>query len=92
MKNVASAVTSPAIHNGMPNSRLNPTAAPRNSARSVAMATTSISSHSPITTQRGNRSRQCSARFFPVAMPSLADSDCSRMAMRLLATMTQHRR
>ena len=34
-------------------------------------------------------SRQCSARFLPVAMPSLAERVCTSMAMRLLATITQ---
>ena len=39
-------------HKGMPKSRLNPRAAPRNSARSVAMATSSISTHMTHTTGR----------------------------------------
>ena len=39
----------------------------------------------------GKCSRHCSARFLPVAMPSLADSDWISMAIRLLATITHSR-
>ena len=64
-------------------------AAPTNSARSVAMAISSAWIHRKMTTGRGNRSRQTSARFWPVAMPSLALSDWMSMAIRLAASTTQ---
>ena len=82
----------PASQSGIPSSRLKPIAAPRNSARSVAMATTSIKPHIAQTAPGGNWSRQCSARFLPVAMPSLAERVWSSMAIRLLATTTQSSR
>jgi hypothetical protein len=41
MPNATAAVIRPAGNNGTPKSRFNPTAAPTNSARSVAMAMTS---------------------------------------------------
>ena len=64
-------------------------AAPTNSARSVAMAISSAWIHRKMTTGRGNRSRQTSARFWPVAMPSLALIDWMSIAMRL-AERTTH--
>jgi len=88
---VLTAVSRPATQRGIPNSRWNPNAAPRNSARSVAMATSSMRTHMMSTTGPGNRSRQASARLSPVAMPSLAESACTSMAERLLATRTQSR-
>ena len=89
MANVVAPVRTPATKSGIPKRRLNPRAAPRNSARSVAMATASMISHMAQTAQRGNWSRQCSARFFPVAIPSLAERVWVSIAMRLLATITQ---
>ncbi len=65
-----------------------PMAAPMNSARSVAIATNSINTHMIHTTGRGKFSRHCSARFFPEAMPSLAESACRSMAIRLLPRIT----
>jgi hypothetical protein len=53
------------------------------------MATPSMITHMPETPQRGSWSRQCSAKFFPVAIPSLAESAWVSIAMRLLATITQ---
>ena len=82
------AVRMPAIQSGMPNSRLKPSAAPRNSARSVAMATSSISTHMIHTTGAGNARGTARPGSAPVAMPSLADSVWISMAIRLLATTT----
>ncbi len=65
-----------------------PMAAPRTSATSVAMAANSEISHSPKTTGREKWSRHTSARFLPVAMPSLAESVWMSMAIKLLATTT----
>ena len=92
MTNVAMPVRMPASQSGIPSSRLKPIAAPRNSARSVAMATISINAHIVQTAPGWNRSRQCSARFLPVAMPSLAERLWSSMAIRLLASTTQSSR
>ena len=58
-----------------PKTRCSPSAAPTNSARSVAIAIASACSHSSTTTRNGSRSRQTSGRLRPVAMPSLALSD-----------------
>ena len=66
-------------------------APPRNSARSVAMAATSLATHRHATTGRGNWSRQCSARLRPVTMPSLAARDWNSMATRLARIATQSR-
>jgi len=58
MANVTTPVRTPATNSGMPKSRLKPKAAPRNSARSVAMATNSIKTHmvhtASVGTGRGN--------------------------------------
>ena len=91
IRKVTTAVSRPASQSGMPNSRLKPIAAPINSARSVAMATSSISTHIPQTTGLGKWSRQSSARLRPVAIPSLADRHWISIAIRLLATTTQSR-
>ena len=48
-------------------------ALPRNSAKSVAMAATSLAIHIRNGTGCRKRSRDISARFRPVTMPSLAD-------------------
>ena len=88
MPNATTAVISPAGNSGIPNSRFSPTAAPTNSATSVAMATSSACTHSPRETARGNRSRQISGRSRPLATPSLADSYCTSMATRLASTTT----
>ena len=79
----------PAGSMGTPNTRFRASAAPTNSARSVAIATASACSHSSTTTRNENRSRQTSGRLRPVAMPSLALSDWISMAIRLAASTTQ---
>jgi len=58
----------------MLNSNAKPIEPPRNSARSVAIAAISLTTHIATTTGLGNSSRQISARFRPVTMPSLAES------------------
>ena len=63
-------------------------AAPMNSARSVAIAMTSAWIHNPTTAGNGNFCRQTSARFIPVAMPSLALIDWTSIAIRLAARTT----
>jgi hypothetical protein len=74
---------------GMPSRSWMPSAAPRNSARSVAIAMNSAWIHSPIEVLREKRSRQTSGRFRPVAIPSFADSVWISIAIRLEATITQ---
>ena len=59
---------------GNPKSSDKPIAPPRNSARSVAIAATSLIAHMTQTSGRGRLSRLSSARFFPVTIPSRADS------------------
>ena len=65
-------------------------APPRNSARSVAIAAISLTTHIAHTTGRGKCSRQCSARFLPVTMPSFAESAWNSMAMRFATTTTHN--
>ncbi len=62
------------------------------SARSVAIATNSACTQSPMLTRRGKVSRQTSGRLRPVARPSLADSDWISIAVMLAATITQSSR
>ena len=76
----------------VPISRLKPIAAPRNSARSVAIAITSAWIQSRIEVRREKCSRQTSGRFWPVAIPSLAESVWITIAIRLAATTTQSSR
>ena len=64
-------------------------APPRNSARSVAIAATSLTAHIAQTTGRGNSLRHNSARLAPVTMPSLAESPWNSIAIRLAASTTQ---
>ena len=73
----------------IPSRRWKPSAAPRNSARSVAIAITSAWSQSAIAVRWEKRSRQTSARFCPVAMPSFAESVWMSIAIRFEATITQ---
>ena len=73
----------------MPVSSCRPIAAPRNSARSVAIAIASAWIHSAIVTRWGNSSRQTSARLRPVAIPSFAESVWISIAIRFEATITQ---
>ena len=82
----------PAGKSGIPNSRLRPSAAPTTSAMSVAIATTSACSQRPIEVRREKRSRQSSARFLPVAIPSFADWVWTSIAIRLAASTTQSSR
>ncbi len=91
MPNATTAVMSPAGNSGTPKSRFRPTAAPTNSARSVAIAMISACTHRPRDTGRGRCSRQSSGRSFPVATPVFADRYCTIMAIRLAATITQMR-
>ena len=53
MANATSAVSGPAARSGTWNSRFRPSAAPTNSARSVAMAMSSAWTHRPPDTGRG---------------------------------------
>jgi hypothetical protein len=82
------AVISPPMGSGTPNSRLSATAPPTISARSVAIATASACSHSPRVTGFGSCSRQLVARSRPVASPSLAVRLWMSIAIRLAATIT----
>ena len=61
------------------------------SAMSVAIAISSAWIQRPIEVLRGNSCRQSSGRFFPVAMPSLADCVCTTIPIRLAARTTQSR-
>ena len=58
----------------------------------VAIATSSAWSQRPIEVRREKRSRQSSARFLPVAMPSFADWVWTTIAIRLAARTTQSSR
>ena len=89
MPNATTAVISPAGSSGTRKSRLSPSAAPTNSARSVAMAMSSACTHRPRDTARGRCSRHSSGRSRPVATPILADRYCTSMAIRLATTITQ---
>ncbi len=73
----------------VPSSRLNPIAAPRNSARSVAIAISSACTHSPREVRREYCSRHTSGRFCRVAIPSFAESVWISIAIRFEATITQ---
>ena len=88
MPNEAIAVMNAAGSSAIPNRRCSPIAAPRNSARSVAIAITSACSQSPMVTRCGSSSRQTSARLRPVATPSFAERPCTSIAMMLDATTT----
>ena len=85
------AVTTMPASSGMWNSSDRPMAPPRNSARSVAIAAISLTTHIAQTTGRGNWSRHISARLRPVTMPSLADSAWNSIAIRLATSTTQSR-
>ena len=76
----------------MPKSRLRPRAAPTTSAMSHAIATISAWIQSPIEVRREKRSRQSSARFLPVAIPSFADWVWTSIAIRFAASTTQSSR
>ena len=82
----------PASNSGTPNSRFSAIAAPTNSARSVAMATSSAWTHSPQVTWRGKWMRHSSGRLCPVAMPIFPERFWMSMASRFAATMTQRSR
>lgn len=72
----------------MPKRRLKATAAPKNSAKSVAIATISATTHSAHVTGRRNCALIVSGRLRPVAIPSLAESAWISIAIRFDATMT----
>ena len=90
--NAATPTSSAAGKSGRPVSRLIPIAAPTNSAMSVAMAISSAWTQSPNVTRRGNRSRQTSGRFIPVAIPSFALIDWISIAIRFATSTTQRSR
>ena len=83
------AVTAMPAISGMPVSSDRPMAPPRNSARSVAIAAISLMPQRARRTGREVASRQCSARFLPVTMPSLAESAWNSIAVRLASSTTQ---
>ena len=87
--NAAIAVSTVATGRLTPSRRLNPSAAPRNSARSVAIAIASACTQSSTEVRCENCWRQTSGRFRPVAIPSFADSVWITIAIRLEATTTQ---
>ena len=89
MPNVVTPVITAAGNSPIPKSRWNPIAAPRNSARSVAIAIASAWTQSPIEVRRENCSRQTSGRLRPVAIPSFAESVWISIAIRFEATITQ---
>ncbi len=89
MPKATTAVISPASKSGMPKSRLSPSAAPTNSARSVAIATISAWTQSIRFQEVGNASRQSSGRLCPVAMPTFEVRYWTITAIRLAMTMTQ---
>ena len=76
----------------MPKRRFSAIAAPMNSARSVAIAMTSACTQRRNETRRGNRSRQISGRFLPVAIPSFALIDWMSIAIRFALSTTQSSR
>ena len=73
----------------IPKSRWNPSAAPRNSARSVAIAISSACTQRPRDVLRENWSRQTSGRLRPVAIPSFAESVWISIAIRFETRITQ---
>jgi len=82
-------VTAIPAKSGIFSSSDSPMAPPRNSARSVAIAATSLTAHIVHTSGGGNHSRDSSARLRPVTMPSFADSAWNSIATRL-ASSTIH--
>jgi len=66
-----------------------PMTPPRSSARSVAIAAISLTTHIAQTTGGANCSRHISARLRPVTMPSLAESAWNSMAIRFASSTTQ---
>ena len=78
----------PATKSGNEKRIARPSAAPVNSARSVAIAIASAWIQRKYDTRREKRSRQTSARFLPVAMPNFADSDWTIIAIRFAASTT----
>ncbi|SDK21254.1 hypothetical protein SAMN04488026_103410 [Aliiruegeria lutimaris] len=53
------------------------------------MAAISLTAHMTQTVRRGKLSRQSSARFLPVTMPSRAESAWNSIAIRLAQSTTQ---
>ena len=89
--NVASAASSADTQIDSPKTRCSPSAAPVNSARSVAIATSSAWTQRNRVAHFGSRARHTSGSDIPVAMPSLADSDCTSIAIRFAVSTTQPR-
>ena len=90
--NANTPVRRPAQTSGMPKSRFSPSAAPMNSARSVAIAITSAWIHREMVTGVGNFARHTSGRFMPVAMPSLALMVWISIAIRFETRITHSSR
>ena len=86
--NDSTAVTSAEVNSPSPNRICMPTAAPRNSARSVAMAAASAAIHNQIRVRRVVWVRIAWGSVMPEAMPSLADSDWIRIAIRFDSSST----
>ena len=87
--NAITPVISAAGNSGTPNSRFKPSAAPTNSATSVAIAITSACTHIPHDSERGYCARNSAGRLCSVTIPSFADRYCTSIAIRF-ATSTTH--
>ena len=74
-----------------PKSRYAPSAAPKNSAKSVAIALISAATQSNSTVGREKCVRQFAGRLCPVAMPSFADRYCTKIAIRFAHSSTHSR-
>jgi len=92
MPKATTAVIRPACSGGMPKIMLRASAAPTNSARSVAIATASACTHNSRFVRRPSRARHISGRLRPVARPSFEDRYCTTMAIRFDMTMTHTNR
>ena len=86
--NATTAVMSPDRKSGNEKRIARPSAAPVNSARSVAIAIASAWIQRKYVIRGEKRSRQTSARFLPVAIPSFADNDWTIIAIRFAASTT----
>ncbi len=89
---LAAPVSRAAGNRPTPVSNLSPIAAPMNSAKSVAIATSSAWIQSSTLTGEPNRSRHNSARFRPVATPSFALIVWISAAIRFAVTTTHSNR
>ena len=79
------------IQRGQPRMRETPKAAPRNSARAVAMQAAMMEPPRRKFSLRGKKVRQASARHSPVTMPRWAAMCWRRMSMSVDSVMTQRR-